>query len=438
MAAFCFVFYSIAAEALAPSEVYRRAAPSVVPVYVLDSDRQPTGLGSGVIVAKDRVITNCHFAERGAFIHVARGDSQRRARIVDRARDQDLCLLHVEMEDAPAVRLRRRAELRIGEPAYAIGNPKGKGLALSLSPGLISQIRDLPEMPGVPLIQTTAPISPGSRGGGLFDDSGLLIGVIVGQYKDSQNLNFAIPVDWIDDVLRLEQAEIALRHEQSEIEEQQRRLEQVKRSEEARQEELARSEREKVRLVERIERERALLERLEGERQGLEAQLEALRTKVARLYQDQVKGDQRPLTKFPEAVAAAPPTAPAAPPPAPAAPKKQEVDYRGIVQRYANAWRQEIARPGVGARNYPRKALQEGWEGTARIRVELGRDGKVRSVVLSQSTGYDVLDERALEIMKRVPVPPVPQELLGRELSVEFPISFKIPKGYEHGSYPGR
>jgi protein TonB len=83
----------------------------------------------------------------------------------------------------------------------------------------------------------------------------------------------------------------------------------------------------------------------------------------------------------------------------------------------------------VGARDYPRLALQKGWEGTARIRVELGRDGKVRTVALSQGSGYEVLDDRALEIVKRVRVPPVPPELIGREFSVDFPIAFKIPKG---------
>jgi TonB family protein len=63
------------------------------------------------------------------------------------------------------------------------------------------------------------------------------------------------------------------------------------------------------------------------------------------------------------------------------------------------------------------------------VRIELGRDGKVRQVLLSQGSGYEVLDDRAMEIVKRVRVPPVPKELIGREFTIDFPIAFKIPKG---------
>jgi S1-C subfamily serine protease len=48
-------------------------------------------------------------------------------------------------------------------------------------------------------MQTTAPISPGSSGGGLFDSRGNLVGVtnlsLVGRQGLNQSLNFAIPAD---------------------------------------------------------------------------------------------------------------------------------------------------------------------------------------------------------------------------------------------------
>ena len=47
------------------------------------------------------------------------------------------------------------------------------------------------------MIQTTAPISPGSSGGGLFDLSGRLVGIMTFQHRFGQNLNFALPADWI-------------------------------------------------------------------------------------------------------------------------------------------------------------------------------------------------------------------------------------------------
>jgi serine protease Do len=43
-------------------------------------------------------------------------------------------------------------------------------------------------------IQTTAPISPGSSGGALFDRQGALVGITTSSVRDGQNLNFALPV----------------------------------------------------------------------------------------------------------------------------------------------------------------------------------------------------------------------------------------------------
>ena len=48
-----------------------------------------------------------------------------------------------------------------------------------------------------PLIQTSAPISHGSSGGGLFNDRAELIGITTFYVKGGLNLNFAIPSDWI-------------------------------------------------------------------------------------------------------------------------------------------------------------------------------------------------------------------------------------------------
>ena len=195
--ALCLIAHAATAWSLSASEVFRRAAPSVVVVLAVDERDQTKGTGGGVVVAQDRIITNCHVSDAAVVVYVKRDGQRFKARVIERAAVQDLCLLQVSTGNAPVVRLRRSADVQVGEPVYAIGNPQG--LEQTLSPGLISQLRKTEK--GL-LLQTTAPISPGSSGGGLFDEAGLLIGITVGQYKDAQNLNFAIPVDWIDEVLR--------------------------------------------------------------------------------------------------------------------------------------------------------------------------------------------------------------------------------------------
>jgi tetratricopeptide (TPR) repeat protein len=83
----------------------------------------------------------------------------------------------------------------VGQRVYAIGAPKG--LELTMSDGIISSLR---ELDSGRYIQTTAPISPGSSGGGLFDEEGRLIGLPTLYLDKGQQLNFALPVEWVKDL----------------------------------------------------------------------------------------------------------------------------------------------------------------------------------------------------------------------------------------------
>ncbi len=71
------------------------------------------------------------------------------------------------------------------------------GLENSISEGIISGTR---EKNGVFLIQTTAPISPGNSGGGLFDSEGKLIGITTFKLKGGENLNFAIDSSFVSEI----------------------------------------------------------------------------------------------------------------------------------------------------------------------------------------------------------------------------------------------
>ncbi len=109
--------------------------------------------------------------------------------------DRDLCQLSVPELKAPAIAFGSAKKLKVGQRVYAIGTPKG--LELTLSEGLVSSLR---QYEGSQYIQTSAAISPGSSGGGLFDDQGRLVGITTFQVIDGQNLNFALPVEWISEL----------------------------------------------------------------------------------------------------------------------------------------------------------------------------------------------------------------------------------------------
>lgn len=84
--------------------------------------------------------------------------------------------------------------LKVGEDVYALGAPKG--LDLSLSTGVISQLR---QDGNERFVQTDAAISPGSSGGGLFDSDGNLVGITTEKLVDEEveGIGFAIPADLV-------------------------------------------------------------------------------------------------------------------------------------------------------------------------------------------------------------------------------------------------
>lgn len=173
--------------------LFAKLSPSIVRINVGSGGGRPSAIGSGVVIGPGVVITNCHVAEAGASLQVKSGDTSYNARIAVADQEHDLCKLDVPQLRAPAVAIGASRHLRTGQKVVAIGGPKG--LDLTISEGIISSLRQVDD--GT-LIQTTAPVSPGSSGGGLFDMRGELVGIVTFQMSSGQNLNFAAPAEWID------------------------------------------------------------------------------------------------------------------------------------------------------------------------------------------------------------------------------------------------
>lgn len=173
-------------------QVFADVSGSVVRVMGADAKGRLTQQGSGVVIDTGRVITNCHVAKGVAQLAVKWQTVTRPARIWVADEELDLCSLDVANLDASAVTIGTVNTLRTGQRVYAIGAPHG--LELTISEGIVSSLR---EVAGGKVIQTTAPVSPGSSGGGLFAADGQLVGIVTYQHRFGQNLNFALPADWI-------------------------------------------------------------------------------------------------------------------------------------------------------------------------------------------------------------------------------------------------
>ena len=144
------------------------------------------------MTASNELVTNKHVVDDGLAFRIHQNGKTWAALITHIDSRHDLCRLRVEGLNGKPVSVRISSTLAIGERVYAIGAPEG--LELTLSEGLISGLR---EIDGTRVVQTSAAISPGSSGGGLFDSQGRLIGITTFYAKEGQNLNFALPAELI-------------------------------------------------------------------------------------------------------------------------------------------------------------------------------------------------------------------------------------------------
>ena len=183
--------------------LYEQASRFVYAVVARTGQSDEVVQGSAVGVSDRILITNCHVIRTADNIVLYSDNVQypaRRLLVGDSASDR--CLLYAEKQLTAFATIREFADVRVGEKVFAIGAPQGMalGLSLTLSDGIVSGKRAEAKNR---LIQTTASISPGSSGGGLFDTSGKLIGITTFTLSTGQNLNFAIAAEeWKGEVCR--------------------------------------------------------------------------------------------------------------------------------------------------------------------------------------------------------------------------------------------
>ena len=186
---------------LEASTIFEKANPSVVLIHTVDSKNQAFS-GSGVVLRSDGVIaTNFHVIEGAvsAQVRLSNGDIYDDVSILDTDARKDIAILKIKAFNLSALAIADSDSLKIGAKVYTIGSPGG--LTNSFSDGIVSSIRSATELSsdlvGFRVIQFTAPISHGSSGGALLDDTGRLLGLVFAFRTDGQNLNVAIPVNYV-------------------------------------------------------------------------------------------------------------------------------------------------------------------------------------------------------------------------------------------------
>ena len=174
-------------------KIFPKISKSVVLIFSLNDQGELLAQGSGVVIAPSKIITNWHIVENASSIVVSQSNINYPSELLSYRSERDLAYLSVPGIEAPSVELSSINRVKVGQQVYAVGAPNG--LELTISKGIISALRDTG---GSKIIQTDAAISPGSSGGGLFDEQGRLLGITTFKFT-GESLNFALPVDWITD-----------------------------------------------------------------------------------------------------------------------------------------------------------------------------------------------------------------------------------------------
>lgn len=168
--------------------------------------QETTGSGSGIVLTSDGYIVTCaHVVEGATRINVIlNDDTEHAATVVGTDARNDLAMLKIEATGLTPATLGDSDMLTVGEEVIAIGNPLGelRGTATS---GIISAAnREVTvDQKNMTLLQTDAAISPGNSGGGLFNASGSLIGIVNAKASgnDAEGLGFAIPVNSVKQII---------------------------------------------------------------------------------------------------------------------------------------------------------------------------------------------------------------------------------------------
>ena len=192
------------AEKILPSVVGIRAAGTVSGSGIAAAAESS---GSGVII-DDRgyIVTNYHVIAGCETVSAVFADnSEAKAEVIGYDRRTDLALLKAEKDGLTAAEF-ADTEPKVGETAYAVGNPGGPEFAGTVTKGIISGLnRTLVTDDGstFSLIQTDAAINPGNSGGALCDEHGQIVGINALKISEAgfEGMGFAIPADTVREII---------------------------------------------------------------------------------------------------------------------------------------------------------------------------------------------------------------------------------------------
>lgn len=155
--------------------------------------------GSGVIVAKDKVISNCHIFRNTKQPWVSRGEDTFAIVSVQADKWHDLCLLTTFNLPGDPAPIGKGNDLKRGQEVLSIGHSNGVPTPLTSE----GTIKSTYEFEGGKIIRSTAQFRMGASGSGIFDLEGNLLGINTFKTPGKQAYFYSLPIEWLASLEKL-------------------------------------------------------------------------------------------------------------------------------------------------------------------------------------------------------------------------------------------
>jgi hypothetical protein len=156
------------------------------------------GRGSGVVVSKEYVATNCHVIANAKGANVAKFRDAYKPIAIKANWKRDLCLLKFDDLPFDPVKLRDSASLQYEEPVFSLGFPIGQNVP---QPSYGAIKATYPYQDSL-IIRSDAAFGLGSSGGALFDEQMNLIGITTFKSPGNKGYFYHLPVEWIKELMK--------------------------------------------------------------------------------------------------------------------------------------------------------------------------------------------------------------------------------------------
>lgn len=180
-------------------DIFEKAKNAVAIIHVYDENRNLLRIGAGFTYTPDgQIVTTYNLVSNGTYVKIKVNDQEFIPLAIYKIdRRRDIIVYKVDGNNLPFLSVANSDNVKVGDRIFTIGNPKG--FERSFSEGLISAKRDFGA--GKVYFQFTGPTTEGMEGSPLLNENGEVIGIISSRPYMERDLNFAIQINSIKEIL---------------------------------------------------------------------------------------------------------------------------------------------------------------------------------------------------------------------------------------------